>query len=94
MPVDSEKRHDLAELVRKRRDRRDHARETGEMSLGQSLAWIGAFGWLVVAPTLAGLFAGRWLDSKFHTGAFWTLSLLTAGLACGAYLVWRRIQEH
>ena len=65
----------------------------GERSLAQNLAMIGALGWLVVTPTLAGIFAGRWLDHHFAAGIFWTGALIVAGLALGCSLAWRRIQE-
>ena len=54
---------------------------------------IGALGWLVVAPTVGGVFLGRWLDRRFDTGIFWTGALICVGLALGCALAWRRIQE-
>jgi ATP synthase protein I len=65
----------------------------GERSLGRNLAWIGGLGWLIVTPTLIGLFAGRWVDHHYGSGVFWTVSLLTLGVAVGCYLAWRRMQE-
>jgi ATP synthase protein I len=65
----------------------------GERSLAQNLAMIGALGWLVVTPTLAGIFAGRWLDHHFAAGIFWTGALIVVGLALGCSLAWRRIQD-
>jgi len=52
---------------------------------------IGVLGWTIVAPTLLGVFAGRWLDHRFASGIFWTLGLLVAGLALGCTLAWKRI---
>jgi ATP synthase protein I len=54
---------------------------------------IGALGWTIVLPTLAGIFAGRWLDRSFGAGIFWTLGLLTLGLAIGCALAWQRMQR-
>ena len=65
----------------------------GERSLAQNLAMIGALGWLVITPTLGGVFAGRWLDRHFAAGIVWTGALLTAGLVLGCTLAWRRIQD-
>jgi ATP synthase protein I len=65
----------------------------GERSLAQNLALIGALGWLVVTPTLVGLFAGRWLDHRVGSGIFWTGALLMVGLSLGCLVAWRRVAE-
>jgi ATP synthase protein I len=54
---------------------------------------IGALGWTIIAPTLVGIFAGRWLDRHFNAGIFWTLGLLVVGLAIGCTLAWKRMQS-
>jgi len=54
---------------------------------------IGALGWTIVVPILFGIFAGRWLDRTFHSGIFWTLGLLVAGLALGCTFAWRRMHS-
>ena len=81
----------LHEAVKRRRERRARWRREGERSLGLNLAMIGALGWTIVAPTLLGIFAGRWLDQRFASGIFWTFGLLVAGLALGCALAWKRI---
>ena len=83
----------LDEAVRIRRERRMRWQREGEWSLGKNLAMIGALGWTIVAPTLVGIFGGRWLDRHFNGGIFWTLGLLTAGLAVGCTLAWKRMQS-
>ena len=83
----------LVQAVRKRQARRELWQREGERSLGQNLAMIGALGWTIVAPTLLGIFAGRWLDRTFHSGIFWTLGLLVAGLAAGCAFAWRRMHS-
>ena len=88
------KNHDrLNEAVRIRRERRARWQREGERSIGENLAMIGALGWTIVAPTLAGVFAGRWLDRYFSAGIFWTLGLLVAGLALGCTLAWNRMHS-
>jgi ATP synthase protein I len=83
----------LDQAISTRRLRRARWRAEGERSIGQNLAMIGALGWTIVVPTLAGTFAGRWLDARLGSGIFWTLSLLFGGLVCGCALAWRRMQR-
>ena len=83
----------LARSVAQRAARRAFWQSHGERSLAQNLAMIGALGWLVMIPTLAGLFLGRWLDRRFDAGIFWTGALLMAGLVTGCAIAWRRIQQ-
>ncbi len=83
----------LADSVRERRARRELWQREGERSLGQNLAWIGVLGWLVVVPTLIGVFAGRWIDARWSTGIFWTVSLLFLGVCVGCYLAWQRVHQ-
>jgi len=68
-----------------------HARwvREGEPSTARRLGQIGVLGWIVVVPMLLGAFAGRWLDTRFGTGVFWTAPLLMAGLALGCWSGWR-----
>jgi len=83
----------LGQAVKRRRERRERWQRQGERSMGQNLAMIGALGWTIVGPTLLGIFAGRWLDRSFHSGIFWTLGLLVAGLAVGCSLAWKRMHS-
>lgn len=87
----SENHEKLGEAVRTRRERRALWQREGERSIGQNLAMIGSLGWTIVTPTLIGIFVGRWLDRTFGMGLFWTLGLLTAGLALGCTFAWKRI---
>ena len=64
-----------------------------ERSIARNLAMIGALGWTIVTPALVGIFAGRWLDSTFSSGVFWTLGFLVFGLALGCWLAWTRMQK-
>lgn len=83
----------LARSVGDRAARRAFWLAHGERSLAQNLAMIGALGWLIVTPTLVGVFLGRWLDHRFATGIFWTGALLMVGIALGCLMAWRRIEE-
>ena len=69
----------MAAAVRQRRQRRQHWLQEGEPSVARFVGQIGILGWIIVTPTLIGLFIGRWLDHKFGTGIFWSAPLLLVG---------------
>ena len=75
----------FAEPVRRRRTRDERWQREGERPLGHN--------WLVVAPTVIGIFLGRWLDHAAASGIFWTLSLMFLGLCLGCWLAWKRVNE-
>lgn len=79
----------LIRETRLRRDRRDRWLRDGDMSVGRRLAQIGVLGWIFVAPTLAGLFGGRWLDAQVGSGIFWTAPLMILGLCLGGWTAWK-----
>lgn len=83
------KRDRLVDEVRRRRRRHRIWRAEGEPSLGRRLAQIGVLGWIIVVPTLIGVFIGRWLDAVLGTGLFWTAPLLLLGLALGCWSAWK-----
>jgi ATP synthase protein I len=64
-------------------------RESGEPSVVRRLAQVGVLGWMIVTPILIGIFAGRWLDARFHSGLFCTGPLLMLGLALGCWSAWK-----
>lgn len=83
----------LDEAVKTRRARHELWEREGERSMAANLAMIGALGWTIVTPILAGVFAGRWLDHRFTMGVFWTLSLMVLGLTIGCVLAWNRMHH-
>jgi ATP synthase protein I len=78
----------MAGAVRKQRMRQRWSQE-GEPSVARFVGQIGVLGWIIVAPTLIGLFIGRWLDHKFGTGIFWSAPLLLVGVVIGYWSAWR-----
>lgn len=68
-------------------------RETGEDSAARRLAQIGVLGWMIVVPTLLGIFFGRWLDERFGTELTWTGALLMVGLVFGFWSAWRWMHQ-
>jgi ATP synthase protein I len=79
----------MADAVRRQQERRRHWRTEGEPSMVRFVGQIGVLGWIIVAPTLIGLFIGRWLDRTFGTGIFWSAALLVLGVTVGFWSGWR-----
>lgn len=63
------------------------------LTFWQGLGLVGAIGWMVSLPAVVGAFAGRWLDGRFASGIFWTLSLLVLGLVLGCASAWRHVRR-
>lgn len=90
---DDEGRKEMQNVIRCCQSRRECWTKQGERPLWKTLSMVGALGWLIVVPTLIGVFAGRWLDGHFGTGATFSGALIFAGACLGFYLVWRRMNE-
>jgi ATP synthase protein I len=80
---------DLGGTVRQERQRQQRWLREGEPSLARFIGQIGVLGWIIVAPTLIGLFIGRWLDHRFGSGIFWSAPLLLVGVVVGCWSGWR-----
>ena len=78
----------LADAVRTQGKRQRWSKE-GEPSVVRFVGQIGVLGWIIIAPTLIGLFMGRWLDHTFSTGIFWSAPLLLLGVVIGYWSAWR-----
>lgn len=93
MPKPSDENNELHESI-KRKERHAHiAREEGERSVGQNFALIGSLGWLIITPTIAGVYIGRWLDGRMGGGIFWTGAFIIIGVSLGAVMAWNRIKK-
>lgn len=88
-PPDTPDIDPLIREARLRRERRDRWLREGDMSVGRRLAQIGVLGWIIVVPTLGGMFFGRWLDARFATGIFWTAPFMLLGLCLGGWVAWK-----
>jgi len=84
---------EMRKAVRLREERRAHWETEGERPLWQNLSMVGALGWLIVAPTLAGMFLGRWLDRSLGTGVLFSGALIFAGVSLGFFMAWKRMNE-
>ncbi len=83
----------MRDAVRLREERSEKWKKEGERSIWQNLSMIGALGWLVVVPTLLGVLLGRWLDTTFGTGIFFSGACIFAGVVFGSYLAWQRMNK-
>jgi ATP synthase protein I len=90
---ESAKPDGLAHTVRRQRERQRRWLREGEPSLVRFIGQIGVLGWIIVVPTLIGLFIGRWLDHKFGSGIFWSAPLLLVGVVVGCWSGWRWMQK-
>lgn len=79
----------MAEASRLAAERRELLRKQAEPSLGRRLGQIGALGWTIVLPALAGLSIGRWLDRTYATGVFFSAPLVMIGAGAGLWLAWK-----
>ena len=75
--------------IRRAAARRDRWLREGDLSVGRRLAQIGVLGWIFVAPTLAGLFLGRWLDARLGSGLLWSAPLMLLGVCLGGWTAWK-----
>lgn len=89
----SEKQDPLVKETLLRRERHQRWLREGDPSVARRLAQIGVLGWLIVVPTLIGIFVGRWLDRAFNSGLFWTAPLLMLGLVLGCWSAWKWIRN-
>lgn len=76
--------------VRRQAARAGRARH---LTFWQGLGLVGTVGWMVAMPTVGGALLGRWLDTKFDTRVFWTLSLIFVGVTLGCASAWRQIKR-
>jgi ATP synthase protein I len=58
-----------------------------------ALTILGVVGWSVVAPTLAGIALGVWIDTRWPGQISWTVTLMLVGLVLGCLTAWRRVRE-
>jgi len=80
-------------FVNEVRRQAERVRCARRMSFWQGIGLAGAIGWMVSLPAVLGALLGRWLDGRAGTKLFWTLSLLTLGLALGCLSAWRHTRE-
>ncbi len=90
---DRTERDKMLQVIQTSEDRRKKWEQEGERPLWKNLSIVGALGWLIVTPTLLGVFAGRWLDRQLDTGVIFSGALTFAGACFGFWLAWQRMNE-
>lgn len=65
--------------------RKLRARRDKDRTLWFGLGMFGLVGWSVAIPTLLGVALGIWIDVTWPSPFSWTLALLFAGAALGAF---------
>ena len=83
----------MTAAIRQQRERRRDWTREGEPSMARYVGQIGVLGWIIVAPTLIGLFIGRWLDQRFGTGIFCSAPLLGIGDVIGCWSAWKWVNS-
>lgn len=88
------KSHDELRKQVERQARRMRQAEDDEPTLLAQTAYLGTLGLLFVLPMIVGAYVGDWLDRRTAGySSFWTVTLLLAGLALGAFNVWLFVRE-
>ena len=93
MPEKPSEEEKFTEEIDSRIRRKKKNRAEGEHSFWESLGMVGTIGWMIMLPTVAGIFLGRFIEERYETRFSWTLSLMILGLAMGCYNAWRMIQS-
>lgn len=78
----------LARRIAHRAGRRRQALRHRDRGTWFGLGMYGMVGWSVAIPTLLGVAAGVWVDSRWPGPYSWTLMLMAAGLLMGCWNAW------
>jgi ATP synthase protein I len=79
----------LTQDVGKKENRMLKRQREGKESTWFGLGMFGLIGWSVAIPTLLGIAAGLWLDSRWpHARISWTLTCIVTGVGLGCWNAW------
>lgn len=79
---------DVGGEIGRKAERKLKARGEKDRGVWFGLGMFGLVGWSVAVPTVLGIAAGVWLDSRLADRISWTLTLLFIGLAIGCATAW------
>ena len=88
-----DQRQSLPESIGKKERRKMAARREGHDSLWFGLGMFGLIGWSVAIPTVLGVAAGVWIDSRWPSRFSWTLMLLFIGVVLGCLNAWYWLRQ-
>jgi ATP synthase protein I len=80
--------NELERTVGTRESRKLRARRDQAQSVWFGLGMFGLVGWSVAVPTLLGVAAGVWIDSRWPSRVSWSLTLLFLGVVLGCVNAW------
>ncbi len=83
----------LLDQVRRRAGSAQRWLRDGEPSLAKQFAAVGVLGWIIVVPTLLGVWIGRLVDRWLSSGITFTAALLFCGVVLGGWSAWRWMHE-
>ena len=84
---------DLQSAARRSHAREEQGSQNPEPSLARRFGQIGVLGWMIVAPTLLGVFVGHWLDRVLGTGIMLAAALILLGAALGLWFALKWMHE-
>lgn len=86
--------HRLAGRVDRQVERMQRAERERQTLLAQTV-YLGSLGLMFVLPVVAAAYLGHWLDERLSGYSMrWTLSLISVGIAVGAFNVYWLIRSH
>lgn len=89
----SNERNGMTEAARRAERREAEGARDPEPSLGRRFAQIGVLGWIIVVPTVLGVWLGGWLDRLLGSGIMLAAALTFLGAALGLWLALRWMHE-
>ena len=89
------RREEFERTLAEKAERKLRAREEGDRGIWFGLGMMGLVGWSVAIPTVLGIAAGVWLDSRGGgpEGISWTLTGLVVGVLLGCLNAWFWIEK-
>jgi ATP synthase protein I len=84
---------DFVRQVASKASRKIRMQHDNSQGVWFGLGMSGLIGWSVAVPTVLGVIAGIWIDSRHPSGHSWTLMLLVIGLLLGCATAWRWVSQ-
>lgn len=78
----------FSDRIEEKAQRKIRAQQEQHKSIWFGLGMFGMVGWSVAIPTVIGVAAGLWIDTRFPGPVSWTLTLLVGGVLLGCVNAW------